>query len=104
MRLDRRWAWRRGAGEEEDVEAGGWTSHAGDGSKGRRSRYVEVDIGEITDEGRGDEGVAEDEYASGWVDRGRGKGEKNASRARRKQRVNGGGRRERRRSGRVGRR
>jgi len=35
-------------------ESGGWTSRAGDGSKGRRSWNVEVDIGKITDEREGE--------------------------------------------------
>lgn len=35
-------------------ESGGWTSRASDGSKGRRSRNVEVDIGKITDEREGE--------------------------------------------------
>lgn len=37
-----------------EAESGGWTSHAGDGSRGRRSRNVEVDIGKIRDEREGE--------------------------------------------------
>lgn len=63
------------------------------GARGRRSRNVEVDIGEITDEEDGtSEGVAEDEYGGGWIVE-EGKDGKNASSTRMRQRragVNGG--------------